>query len=58
MAETRTYNPSEGDDIARLVREALGENIRPVEPGSSLTWTDETSQDDSVSLVDLPDLSF
>lgn len=34
MAETRTYDPTEPEGIQRLVREALGESIRPVEPGA------------------------
>lgn len=33
MAEIRKHEPDAGDGIARLVREALGETIRPVEPG-------------------------
>lgn len=33
MAEIRKYNPDAGDGIGRLVREALGETIRPTEPG-------------------------
>ena len=34
MAETRTYDPTEPEGIQKLVREALGESIRPVEPGA------------------------
>ena len=34
MAEIRKYEPGAGDGIGRLVREALGETIRPVMPGS------------------------
>lgn len=34
MAETRTYEPDDGSDLAKLVRDALGETVRPVEPGA------------------------
>ncbi len=34
MAEIRKYEPDAGEGIGRLVREALGETIRPVIPGS------------------------
>ena len=34
MAETRTYDPTEPEGIQKLVREALGESVRPVEPGA------------------------
>lgn len=34
MAETRKFDPTDGDnDLQRQVREALGETVRPVEPG-------------------------
>lgn len=61
MAETRTYDPSEGDDLAQLVRQALGEQIRPTEPGSKpveVEGEDESDDDGSASLVDLPALDF
>lgn len=32
MAEIRKFDPGDGDGIQKLVREALGENIRPVNP--------------------------
>lgn len=32
MAEVRKFDPGDGDGIQKLVREALGENIRPVNP--------------------------
>ena len=34
MAEIRTHDSEGGSDLGRLVREALGETIRPVMPGS------------------------
>ncbi|WP_158676431.1 hypothetical protein [Tessaracoccus sp. OH4464_COT-324] len=58
MAETRTYDPSEGDDLAKLVRDALGENVRPVEPGSFVEWSSEPSDDGTASLVDVPQFDF
>lgn len=34
MAETRKFDPTDGDnEVQRQVREALGETIRPVQPG-------------------------
>ncbi|MDO5082237.1 hypothetical protein EII34_06175 [Arachnia propionica] len=35
MAEIRTHDPDGGSEIRRLVMEALGEDIRPVQPGST-----------------------
>ncbi len=35
MAEIRTHDTSGGSDLGRLVREALGETIRPIEPGTT-----------------------
>jgi len=61
MAETRTYDPSEGDDLAKLIRDALGENVRPNEPGSRSTVPSaeaEDDGDDGPTLVDLPDFTF
>lgn len=34
MAEIRKHQPGSGEGIGRLVREALGETIRPVTPGT------------------------
>lgn len=33
MAEIRKHNPESGDGIGELVRQALGEKIRPTTPG-------------------------
>ena len=46
MAETRTYDPSEGDELAQLVRQALGEQIRPTEPGSKPVDAEEQDEAD------------
>lgn len=33
MAEIRKHNPDAGDGLGRLVRDALGDSVRPHEPG-------------------------
>lgn len=33
MAEIRKHNPDAGDGLGKLVRDAMGERIRPTEPG-------------------------
>ena len=60
MAEIRTHDTEGGSDLGRLVREALGETIRPVTPGATAppaVSQDEVDDADSASLADLPDLS-
>lgn len=34
MAETRKYDPSAGDPIGDAIRAAMGEQVRPNEPGA------------------------
>ena len=34
MPETRMFDGSSAEGIQKLVREALGESVRPVEPGA------------------------
>ena len=64
MPETRTYDPSEGEGLAKLVRDALGENIRPSEPGThdaddAIDDDEDLEEDDgTASLTDLPDFEF
>ncbi|MDU7360818.1 MAG: hypothetical protein E7L00_06385 [Propionibacteriaceae bacterium] len=61
MPETRTFDPSEGDDLAKLVRDAIGERVRPNEPGSkpdAPAEEEEQADDGTASVTDLPDLSF
>ncbi|WP_297741075.1 hypothetical protein [uncultured Tessaracoccus sp.] len=61
MPETRTFDPAEGDDLAKLVRDAIGGNVRPNEPGtapSTVAQEDGDANDGSASLVDLPDFDF
>ncbi|RRD51427.1 hypothetical protein [Arachnia propionica] len=48
MAEIRTHDPEGGSEIRRLVMEALGEDIRPVVPGSKV----ETVAEEPVDVVD------
>lgn len=33
MAETRKYDPAAGNAIAQALRAAMGESVRPTEPG-------------------------
>ncbi len=33
MAEIRKHNPDDAEGLGKLVRDALGERIRPTEPG-------------------------
>ena len=59
MAEIRTHDTEDGSDLGRLVREALGETIRPVMPGAAAppaVSQDEVGDADSASFADLPDL--
>ncbi|HMR48190.1 MAG TPA: hypothetical protein PKE40_02440 [Arachnia sp.] len=53
MADVRTFEPGEGEGLQKLVREALGETVRPVTPGGgeALTRRDE---DPAPSAADLP----
>ncbi len=36
MAEIRKFDPSSGEGIQRQVRDLLGENIRPFQPGEAI----------------------
>ena len=61
MPETRTFDPAEGDDLAKLVRDAIGGDMRPNEPGTTpeVPVDEDTDDNDgSASLVDLPDFDF
>lgn len=35
MAEVRKFDPSTGEGLQKLVREAIGETVRPFEPGAA-----------------------
>ena len=57
MAEIRTHNSEGGSDLGRLVREALGETIRPITPGSvpgTVSPEDEPVAGEEASLTALP----
>ena len=58
MAEIRTHDSEGGSDLGRLVREALGETIRPVTPGSvpgtGSPDDDVTDAEQGASLTSLP----
>ena len=57
MAEIRTHDSEGGSDLGRVVREALGETIRPVMPGSvpgAVSPEDETDAEQGASLTSLP----
>lgn len=60
MAEVRKHQPDAGDGLGRLVREALGERIRPTEPGRSGDGQRSSDQEqepepDEPSASSLPD---
>lgn len=57
MAEIRKHNPDAGEGIARLVREAMGESIRPVEPGSR-NQPVEVSDEESDQAMDHTAVTF
>lgn len=48
MAEIRKHNPDAGDGLGKLVRDALGERIRPVEPGSHRPRDENQTEDEDV----------
>ena len=56
MAEIRKHNPDAGDGIGKLVREALGETIRPVAPGKAPVDEPAPTNDETAaaSLTSLP----
>ncbi|MBB1509555.1 hypothetical protein [Tessaracoccus sp. MC1756] len=45
MAEIRKFDPSSGEGIQKLVREALGETVRPVAPGQPRETDENTEQE-------------
>ena len=56
MAETRTYDPTEPEGIQKLVREALGETIRPVDPGLPSEPAEAGQMEDPTATIDAVDL--
>lgn len=59
MPETRTYEPEDGDGLGKLVREALGETVRPFEPGdpSRLKSSEELDAEDEAERESSDDLN-
>lgn len=57
MADVRTFDFGSGEGIQKLVRDALGENVRPVDPGQVPAST--ASDDDAapVGAADLPTMT-
>lgn len=60
MPETRTFDPAEGDDLAKLVRDAIGDGLRPTTPGPRDEPPEDVEEDtdDTPTLIDLPDLQL
>lgn len=56
MAEIRTHDSEGGSDLGRLVREALGETIRPITPGSvpERSASEDEPEAEEASLTALP----
>ncbi|MGO1487394.1 MAG: hypothetical protein ACTHWA_02410 [Arachnia sp.] len=46
MAEVRKHNPDDGDALGKLVRDALGDQIRPHAPGQSRGEDGKTTMDE------------
>lgn len=61
MAETRKYDPAQGDDFAAFVRNAIGGDVRPNTPGASSTDVTSTPDEEpggGMSLSDIPHIKF
>lgn len=61
MAETRKYDPAEGDDFAEYVRNAIGGDVRPNTPGFDtvgIVPANEEEDEDQTSIVDVPFFDF
>lgn len=55
MAETRKFDPAEGDDFAAYVRGAIGGDVRPVTPGFPTVGVAESDDEEAgPSLLDVP----
>lgn len=46
MAEIRKHNPEDADGLGKLVRDALGERVRPHEPGRDPQTSEEEKNPD------------
>ena len=61
MAEIRKHNPDDdGDVLGKLVRDALGQNVRPTEQGQPLASEDEKAEEQATgsSAFSMTDWSF
>lgn len=54
MAEVRKFDPSQGEGLQKLVREAIGETVRPIEPGAQPAQATRDAEEPAVSAADLP----
>ncbi|MDF1487637.1 hypothetical protein [Tessaracoccus caeni] len=54
MADVRTFEFGSGEGIQKLVRDALGENVRPIEPGQAPATGAADDDAAPVSAADLP----
>lgn len=57
MAEIRKFNPGLGEGIGKLVREAVGGDVRPNPPGSPTEHPPEKPQG-AAAPPDTPDVTF
>lgn len=46
MAEIRKHDPDADDGLGKLVRDALGERVRPIEPGRAAAVDPSKGRDD------------
>ena len=56
MAETRKFRPTEGDDLQKQVREAIGETVRPFEAGRKGQSQDPTDDENGAAAPSITDL--
>ena len=56
MPETRMFDGSSAEGIQKLVREALGETIRPVGPGLPSEPAEAGQMEDPTATIDAVDL--
>ncbi|MEZ5087581.1 MAG: hypothetical protein R2722_15505 [Tessaracoccus sp.] len=54
MAEVRIFDPVSGEGLQQLVREALGEPVRPTEPGHTASPVSDDETVPEVGVADLP----
>ena len=52
MAEIRKFEPGVGEGIQKLVRDALGENIRPVNPWEKKAPVEDVAEPETATVAD------